>query len=354
MSKGTNQLCLDAKTISRINKALPKDISQNNAPYIYTVNSTPFVITPVIQNKLYYGSIIICNKQTPLDRMSKLALKQTIKALSVSILNYDKLDEYAEKQRSNFILDLLFGNISSRSLMTKQAKQLNLNIEKLTGLMVLEPFYNNQTDKKKDLKKSRIIFDKAKELLKEEIVVMHEPSKQIAVLTYAGHPEGYLTSKAEILKDILIEEDIDLGIGISPAFIDIGEISEAFSKAKTTLIIANRIYGTPTIKTFNQISPYSLLLFGNNNQEAIDLISTYLYPVLHYDMENESNLAETFDLLLKYNLSTAKVAGDLFIHRNTVLQRKNKIASLYTTDPFSDEERHKYALSFLIRKINDL
>ena len=70
----------------------------------------------------------------------------------------------------------------------------------------------------------------------------------------------------------------------------------------------------------------------------------YLAPVLEYDSENGTELFKTLELLIENSANTQRVAQLLYVHKNTVLQRKNKILDLLGFSPFE----MPYLLNFLV------
>ena len=72
-----------------------------------------------------------------------------------------------------------------------------------------------------------------------------------------------------------------------------------------------------------------------------------------YDAVNHSQLAETFCTLLGCDMSVAKTAEIMFLHKNTILQRKKKIEELYPFDPFSPVYRNQFQFIMLMKRFSD-
>jgi DNA-binding PucR family transcriptional regulator len=61
----------------------------------------------------------------------------------------------------------------------------------------------------------------------------------------------------------------------------------------------------------------------------LDALST----VVRYDLDNGTDLAQTLDALLANSGSVAKTSSELFIHRNTLRQRIQRIEELIGQSP---------------------
>ena len=99
---------------------------------------------------------------------------------------------------------------------------------------------------------------------------------------------------------------------------------------------------------------YSLLFNNLPVEHVLAIILDYLEPVRDYDLRYNANLEETFEALLHYYGQTTLVADAMFVHRNTVLQRRNKIISLYENNPFESPHRLQFEIIFLLKRIFDL
>ncbi|MPN43337.1 hypothetical protein SDC9_190896 [bioreactor metagenome] len=64
-------------------------------------------------------------------------------------------------------------------------------------------------------------------------------------------------------------------------------------------------------------------------------------------------LISTFKTLIGYQFNTSKVSEKLFIHKNTVLQRKYKICELLGYNPEKYPYRQIFELSIILEKFVD-
>lgn len=79
-----------------------------------------------------------------------------------------------------------------------------------------------------------------------------------------------------------------------------------------------------------------------------------LGKLYQYDKETESELVPTLASWLDNNLNIAQTARSLFIHRNTLLYRIEKISSILNTDLKDSNELLKYQLALKIYQILEL
>jgi len=77
------------------------------------------------------------------------------------------------------------------------------------------------------------------------------------------------------------------------------------------------------------------------------IVDNLLLPIKQYDEENNTQLLPTFKMLILSDMDTIGAAEKLFLHKNTVLQRKKKISKLFKYDPFSMPYRLQFQIAIM-------
>ena len=105
-------------------------------------------------------------------------------------------------------------------------------------------------------------------------------------------------------------------------------IRESFLNAERCLRARNLVDSGKTIISYQDLGFYQLLFeipYANITREYVD---RYLKPVLTFDQENDSHLYETLCMYLASRCNKVQTAKELFLHRNTLIGRLEKIESL--------------------------
>ena len=76
-------------------------------------------------------------------------------------------------------------------------------------------------------------------------------------------------------------------------------------------------------------------------------------PLRSYDKSTNSCLEKTFLMLLECDMDTTLVSKKMYLHKNTVLQRKKKIAELYQGNPFDLINRLQFQFVRILRDLID-
>lgn len=131
----------------------------------------------------------------------------------------------------------------------------------------------------------------------------------------------------------------------------LSEIKKSHRTAEETSIIHER-KGDGSFSGFYDDLHIYRLFSSIGEQDLQDFIHDYLSPIIKYDQENKGKLIETLTTYLKCNGSKKETARNLFIVRQTLYQRLQKIAELLGED-FMDSTKRQ-AIEFAITAYNNL
>ena len=87
-----------------------------------------------------------------------------------------------------------------------------------------------------------------------------------------------------------------------------------------------------------------------SQDETREICYKYLQPIIEHDKDYGTELLETLKCLLENNGNTQRVAQKMFVHKNTILQRKTKITELLGYSPFEMPYLLNLLIVFVIEK----
>jgi len=148
-------------------------------------------------------------------------------------------------------------------------------------------------------------------------------------------------------KNRMREQLIHLGIG--SRMLDIRNVILSYNRAQAAVSMATQ-FQYP-VMFFEEMGVYQLLFSISDKQILIDMYKRLLGPLIKYDEKHHSELEQTLYDYLLYNGNQQAMAKNLFMHRNTINYRMNKIKELLENDLGSFEERMPYMLAFYIKKM---
>lgn len=140
-------------------------------------------------------------------------------------------------------------------------------------------------------------------------------------------------------------------IGISSKFTTIQELPHNLTCALHACEIAKKLEQTEKISSYESFLFYDLLLACPNHELLIQNIHPALEILHKYDLMKESHLLETLHKYIASGKNINETADVLYLHRNSLRGRLNKIKELTDIDFDDQETLFQLACSFRINAL---
>lgn len=310
-------------------------------------------LRPVCSKAFHFGSLAI--QGANFSDLDKVAISQICNALSITILSHISISQQQERLRTDFVRDLLSGHCQENDVLLR-GNTLQCDITHITGVIMLEMqkivSENHLADQFFALQGSMYeqVRNELSSLSPDSICANF--SGVVVILYVENHIEQQnAVQTARFLQRSLQESlsrDIIVGIGLPcKTFYD---IPNSYNTAQMALCIANSTLVPLHFAVAEDVPAYIALLNSCTIKplEISNIVDHLLKPIREYDKRHNAELERTFRLLLEMDMDYAQIAEELFLHKNTVLQRKQKIISLYRDDPFGLPMRRQFELAFLM------
>jgi len=119
-----------------------------------------------------------------------------------------------------------------------------------------------------------------------------------------------------------------LKIGISNAYSSVEDLKTAFDEAVIAGQVAGTIKNKQNVVFYKDIGIFSILAGVENEKLLEKYYKSWLEPLMKCDAQQEKALCDTLEVYLQYNCKIADTANALFMHRNTLRYRLDKIESV--------------------------
>lgn len=155
-------------------------------------------------------------------------------------------------------------------------------------------------------------------------------------------------AKNDKVIDFLIENKLKMGI--SNEFSSIKDCSIYYHQAIRSLKIGAILEPNKCIYQYEDIQPYNFIYMAKEHIMREDFYNDSLYMLKTYDDENNSELYKTLYIYLKNNHNITRTAEELFIHRNTLRYRLEKIVDILGVG--LDENDISFKLYYAYKSMN--
>lgn len=144
-------------------------------------------------------------------------------------------------------------------------------------------------------------------------------------------------------------DDKRVYLGIGSQMKDLGQVYLSYKRAKAAILMAMQF--ELAIVFFEDMGVYQILFSIEDKQILIEMYHRLLQPLIDYDQKHHGELEKTLFYYLIYGESQITMAKNLYMHRNTINYRMNKIKELLNCQLDTFEEKVPYMLSYYIKKV---
>jgi len=332
--------------------------------YIYVNSKGQMNIIYLIQSKRNFFGYIIMQVDDQSEMERQLAVAENI-ALACSLIfnKKSKVSEISDFQREEYLVNLIVWNFQSMEMALKGGRSLGYDITKKETVVVINinAFNVIQYEAEKKALTSYIkrwilpsINDKVKQQNEANIASFRSDTILLFLAPNERRSKSVLELCNAILKLFRETDRTSVSIGISDAMQTITDIPEAYNQAFQAAIIGRQLYGENRIITFEEIFyVYQIKKLGKQ-QKTLDFCRRLLSPIMEYDKAKGTDMMETFEKLILFSSDAGATAEALFIHRNTLLYRKNRIMEILGVNPFEMPYLFNYTIAFLILNSTEL
>ena len=325
------------------------------APMLLTVGGKHYLVQPVHSSNTYYGVLIIEAAECQPPGLMNFYIKQTCQALCIILLNSERQDKYRKRLRYEYLYDLLLGNLGDRMQILSQGKSLDYQIDGVDRVLVVSLSHDsgNQSGSVPQLLQN--LESQLTHVFPSSIpIIMSEPAELVLLST--GKKPKDIAYMSNWISSLLLQENTGSLVGVSSECSGPEKIAACYQEARQAVRISRLLFSQSALPYvfYDDVKIFALLQSSIKRKKAAEVVTELMGSVEQYDKINNSQLSETFFQLLVNNVSTSQVAQQMFLHKNTVLQRKGRIASFYDRDPFEGPNHLQYEVAVILKKLFEL
>ncbi|REJ05753.1 PucR family transcriptional regulator [Halobacillus trueperi] len=128
---------------------------------------------------------------------------------------------------------------------------------------------------------------------------------------------------------------------------DLYKLHESFQTAQETLTLQEKLPESQSKFFYDDLHMYRLISLVHQHSNLDGLVEEYLEPIIKYDEKNNTNLLETLRVYLACNGSKKETASKVFVVRQTLYHRLEKLEKLLGPDFMECEKRQVIEFALL-------
>lgn len=269
--------------------------------------------------------------------------KKAMELISLSVENA-KLYYEEKYDKNSFIKNILLGNILPGDIAIR-AKELRVkdDTRRIT--------YSIHTEKSKDIHAYNIIQSLFPNDTKDFVILLDDQNTVLVKELKDKEERDDIYRKARIIIDTLNTElMVKASIGIGTEVDRLRDISRSFKDAQTALTIGSIFDTDKTIIDYNHLGIGRLIY-----QLPTTLCKLFLSEVFKdgvYELIDPETMI-TIQKFFENNLNVSETSRQLFVHRNTLVYRLDKIQKLTAMDLRNFDDAIHFKVAMMVKRYLD-
>lgn len=293
------------------------------------VNEKIIRIYKIFHHGITFGYFGIMSEDFDSEKsnLEMLILKEIYTHVVIHILSYSKNQLEYTKSIEEFFIKLVNNKYKDKKMNLKEdAKLLGLNYyDKRVVISLKSKHLGDSTNKKELSKYINRIFDNTL----KNLYVVDNINNIILIFTVNEFSKKNLVelSKNIICKIKIKYPELDIKLGISKECGSLRYIPDAYSESVYSYNIGE-IKSKNKIYFYDDFIAYHMMSNISDNTVVKKIYRNIINKIKRESEENSDELIKTLSFLCRNDFNMKKTAEELFIHRNTLYKRVEKIKKI--------------------------
>ncbi|WP_336045755.1 PucR family transcriptional regulator [Solibacillus ferritrahens] len=345
------QKYLNVNTYFEVNKgtslAIPDKKIENYKYYINSLSSKNKASLEMTLFDQVYGTVHIYSEKREITELDLLILDRTVVTLSQFVLRDLYIEEKLESENRKFFEKWLEGK-NSDDEMLYFIEESDQKLKK-SGWMVMihqmrrKNIIQDLTNYKMNLRQA---------LQKEGFYtfIVEQSQYLIFILNDLGQADTYKERMKRAMNELINQYRLDTLIAVGKYVSHYNELKESYQTAQETLQI--RMKNMELSYFYDELLLYHMVKVLQNNNSLMQAAKEKIDMLSHYDSKHNTNLIQTLDIFFQCNGLKKETAEKLFIVRQTLYHRLEKVEQIIGSDFMNYENRLCLELMLLMTKHN--
>jgi sugar diacid utilization regulator len=308
---------------------------------------------PLVAGTEHLGLINCYSRQTRRPASDDYTLLGTIaNQIAIAIKNSHLVDMLAQKNLvKGFFDDLLYGTYDSEESLRQRANFLGCDLARphLVTLIEISQLNEEKGGDEKDASLSTLQTEEDRLAVHKRIsALMRRRIQDSYPGSVAYEHENILTCIFCLSKDpsasrlktwlrdlsrqMYSEQKVRLSIGIGNPCQSISDYRRGFAEASEALQMGQNMHRDGGVTHFNDLGVYRYLYKIARMDDLRDMYQDQVARIAGYDHRKGTDLLDTLETYLECAGNLTKTSNRLFVHRNTLIQRLERLQSLCEID----------------------
>ncbi|WP_179031995.1 PucR family transcriptional regulator [Paenibacillus kribbensis] len=288
---------------------------------------------PINVDKRTVAKLVIARNE--LDDMEQVGIEQARLVMALELMREKAVEDTESRLRGNFIDELMTPPVPLRHEVERRGRQLGFNPAYDWEVAVLESAEAPPEETLSGL----LNLESARRRVVSHIEFRSNRAVLFLPTLHSNdHQDGDGTEEERSWAETLKSWTSEKALGKGDYYIGIGstrklwELLQSYNEARRAITVSQRLYPDQRVCTYGDIEMHYMLGEAMDTEEFSNVFERKLGKLQQYDRSHGSDLLKTLFYYLENRGSLIDTANYLFIHRNSVKYRLERIRDMTDFD----------------------
>jgi purine catabolism regulator len=306
------------------------------------------LIAPIIAKGMARGFLSLIGKKETFKLFDQRAAERSAAACALEMAKAKAVSEAEKRVRGSFVDALLAGNLSTLEA-AGWARRNKYDPDGRHAAVVLE-WANKEHPSYRRLE--TLVHGLAHNF--ESTALVQARETEVVIFSRLELRQGIEYAR-RIAESIRVQASVEfpnepLAIGIGRSTDALMGLRDSYREARQALFMARRL-ADPNPLYFGELNVYRLLFQLEYNPELVSFCNEIVGKLVEYDRTQGTDLLETLTSYFAHNGNLSQTAEALFVHRNTLLYRMDRIREISGHDLDNPETRLSLQLALRAHRL---
>lgn len=317
------------------------------------------IIFPIRDKKNLLGFLCFIENTDRFSTSKYNFIFSILSLLAIELVNNTLKQQSNLQKQNNFIRNILSGSLSEFEMVSQcNLYGFDYSSPRICAVIHPEIGLDKQFEERAAIQERFDFLIRGQISRSNRIIYKFNYERNIILFflfapSFTQHADGAAKEFIHQLTDILDAHSLTCNVGLSECLQGIETVQSSFLEAMDALQIGKKVHPSEHIFHYNEDIIYHLL---SNSFSIPHLKSFYinaLKPLIEFDKQNNAALFETLYMYFKCGFNIKEASKALYIHRNTMASRLEKIKELLPYDLTNLNESVILLLSFYAYELLD-
>jgi len=265
--------------------------------------------------------------------------------VAVAIKNSHLVDLLAQKNLvKGFFEDLMCGKYDAEDTLRQRANFLGCDLNRVNAIAMIEISYQEEEDSAGEplSEEDRLAIHKrigaqvrrrVQDTFPGSLIYEHE--NLLTCIVHLGKDSGGTRLKnwlRDLTRQMRTEHSTCLSVGVGNACTNASDYRRGFAEASEALQMGQHLNREGGVTHFNDLGVYRYLYKIARMDDLRDMYQDQVGRIAGYDRRKGTDLLGTLETYLECAGNLTRTSNRLFVHRNTLIQRLERLQSLCEID----------------------